>query len=345
MPAINDKLSTTVQASVACADNYHKRISPMRAFVCLAAMLAFLPALTVRAQPAGSAYAVDYDRLYRVDLSTRQASLIGEVSRNGPQFLGDLSGLTTATDGRLFVASDAAKSLLRIDPDNGDASVVGLFGVAAGGDPAAPLDYAMAAACDGGLWLASATTEQLWRVDPDTAQSTLIGSIGHAITGLAVRGNVLYGTGGRGDEGLYRIDTSSAAATRIGTGYGSDVPYAASVSPAFNAGGELLAMINYVPPAPGDPAPVAPWSDLATIDLETGIANVHGEVVGPTSLRGIGLRGFSLGPPQCTAAPPIGNASATAIPSSSEWSLLLQVIGIGLLATLVLRRRVVMQRR
>lgn len=309
----------------------------MRAHLCLAAMLALLSVTPVRAQETGAAYAVDYDRLYRIDLASRKATLIGAAGNNGPQFLGDLSGLTTTPDGRLFAASDSAKALLQLDLKTGDATVVGLFGVAAGGDPSAPLDYAMTAACDGSLWLASAATAQLWRVNPATAQSTLVGDTGYAITGLVVHGDELYGAGGRGNEGLYKINTSTGAATRIGDGFGNDIDYAASVSPAFTDAGALLAIVNYVPPALGDEGPVAQWSDLATIDPDTGIANILGDVTGPDSLSGIGIRGFTLGPPQCAVTG--GNGPPNVIPSSNLLTLLLQILGICMFAALALRRR------
>lgn len=348
MTVKNVKLVATVQASVACADNDHKRTRPMRAHLCLAAMLvllplALMPVAFARAQQTGGAYAVDYDRLYRLDIATREASLIGAAGNNGPQFLGDLSGLTTTADGRLYAASDSAKALLQLDQDTGAATVVGLFGIVAAGDPTAPLDYAMTAACDGSLWLTSAATAQLWRVDPNTAQTTLIGNTGYTITGLAVHEHALYGTGGRGDEGLYQINTSSGAATRIGNGYGRQVDYAASVSPAFNAADELLAIVNYVPPEPGSQAPVATWSDLATIDPQTGIASVLGSVTGPASLAGIGIRGFTLGPPQCASTGT--GAASTAIPSSSRLTLALQLLGICILATLAMRRRDAVMRK
>ena len=119
----------------------------MRAFVCLAVVLACLPASFARAQTTGGAYAIDYDQLYRVDLAARKATLIGAAGSNGPQLIGDLSGLTTTLDGTLYAASDTIKSLVRIDPATGKASVVGKFGISLGNDASAPLDYAMTAAC------------------------------------------------------------------------------------------------------------------------------------------------------------------------------------------------------
>ncbi|HET8898593.1 MAG TPA: hypothetical protein VFN09_07490 [Rhodanobacteraceae bacterium] len=304
----------------------------MRAVVCLAMMVACLPVSSAHAQTSGSAYAIDYDQLYRVDLATRQATLIGAAGNNGPQAIADLSGLTTTPDGTLYAASDTIKSLVRINPSTGQASVVGKFGIVLGTDPTAPLDYAMTAACDGSLWLSSATARQLWKVDPQTGASTLIGSLGRTITGLVVKDDALYGIGGRGEEGWYRIDTRSGTATLIG-GLGSMVTYLASASPAVAPNGQMLAALNYVPP-PTNTMP-ADWSDLASIDSGNGVTNVLGTITGPASLRGIGIRGFTTGVPACNRT----TAGTTyGVPATSRWALLPLIGGLLLLALWRLRR-------
>jgi hypothetical protein len=306
----------------------------MRAFVCLAVVLVCLSVLPAHAQTAGSAYAIDYDQFYRVDLASRKATLIGVAGSNGPQVIGDLSGLTTAPDGTLYAASDTIKSLVRIDPATGKASVVGKFGIVLGNDPSAPLDYAMTATCDGSLWLTSATARELWKVNPSTGASTLIGPLGRTITGLAVKGSALYGIGGRGEEGWYTIDTKTGAATLVG-GLGSMVSYLASASPAFDAQGKAWAMLNYVPPA-DDKTPPADWSDLASIDPANGLTTIIGPVTGPESLRGIGIRGFTLGAPICgvVAAP----ASTYPVPASGRYALVLEWLALAGIACLAMAR-------
>lgn len=307
----------------------------MRAVVCLAIAVACLSAPLARAQAQTRAYAVDIDHLYSVNLATRQATDIGAAGSSGPQPIGDLSGLTTTPDGTLYAASDTVKALVRIDPATGKAAVVGRFGIVNGGDATAPVDYAMAAACDGSLWLASATMRQLWKVNPTNAQPTLVGSLGYTITGLAVKGDELYGIGGRGDEGWYRIDTTTGSASRIGT-LGSAVTYLASASPAFAADGSVLAAFNYVPPPSGTTVP--DWSDLASINTGSGAATILGSITGPASLRGIGVRGFTIGAPVCKAPPATANAQV--VPVNATWMLWLQGLLLALVAGFAARRRV-----
>lgn len=308
----------------------------MRAVVCLAIALACLPLSLAHAQSADGAYAVDYDQLYRVDLATRKATLVGAAGSLGSQPIADLSGLTTAPDGKLYAASDTIKALVRIDPGSGRASVVGKFGIVLGNDPTAPLDYAMTAACDGSLWLASATARQLWKVDPATGSATAVGPTGRTITGLVAKGDALYGIGGRGEEGWYRIDTRTGAASLVG-GLGTMVTYLASASPAVAADGRVLAALNYVPP-PDNRLP-ADWSDLAEIDPDNGVTQVLGNITGPDSLRGIGVRGFTLGKPACgTVAPPRPHADAHPIPLGGRTALALQIALLGLAAAFASRR-------
>lgn len=309
----------------------------MRAVVCLAIALACLSLPLAHAQAADGAYAVDYDRLYRIDITARTATLIGAAGGDGSQPIADLSGLTTAPDGTLYAASDTIKSLVRIDPGSGKASVVGNFGIVLGNDPAAPLDYAMTAACDGSLWLASATARQLWKVNPATGAATAIGPTGRTITGLVMKDNTLYGIGGRGEEGWYRIDTKTGSASLLG-GLGTMVTYLASASPAVTADGRMLAALNYVPP-PDNRLP-ADWSDLAEIDPVNGVTRVLGNITGPASLRGIGIRGFTLGAPACgtTPLPPRPHATAQPIPLGGRTALVLQIALLGILATVASRR-------
>ena len=126
----------------------------MRVSLCLLVALAVLPVTVARAQTSGSAYAVDYDQLYKVDLSSRYATPIGKLGGSGQQQMADLSGLTMTPGGDLFVASDTLKALIRVDPDTGKGTVIGNFGIQQN-NPADPLDFGMAAACDGSLWLSS----------------------------------------------------------------------------------------------------------------------------------------------------------------------------------------------
>ena len=306
----------------------------MRVSLCLLLALACMPVTFARAQSAGSAYAVDYDQFYRIDLGTRKATLIGKVGGSGQLQMADLSGLTTTPGGEVYVASDTLKSLIRIDPGTGKGTVVGNFGINQN-NSSDPLDFGMTAACDGSLWLNSAVTRQLWKVNPSTAKATLVGTMGHDITGMVAAHDSLYGVGGRGDEGWYSIDTASGHASLLGS-LGPAVTYITSASPAVTSQGEVLAAFNYVPLPNNQPPPA--WSDLARIDPVTGAATVLGTITGPPSLEDIGIRGFTLGPPACGAtAPP--TLDAVGAPTLGWWSRLLLALLVGGLGTVLLSRK------
>lgn len=290
----------------------------MRALTCLIAVV-----LCVVASPAGAApvaYAEAFDTLYRVDLAAGTASEVGSNGRIGVNSVNDVTGLSLSEDGSLYAVSDTLKLLLRLDKSSGVATAVGNLGLAGQGvGQYDSLDFGMAFGCDGNLWLSSATTGKLWSVDPATAETSPIGNTGHTITGLAVRDGVLYGAGTRHDNFLYRIDTQTGEAQAIGS-YGASVPaWINSISMSFDADGTLWAVLNYIPPEPGT-SDYPDWSDLATIDPQSGEITIIGPITGNAGLRGIGLRGFALGPSLCTA--PSGPAPIGA-PVDSRWALLL----------------------
>lgn len=305
----------------------------MRVLVCLLLALACLPVTAARAQEKDSAYAVDYDQFYRIDLATRQATLIGVVGGGGSQQMADLSGLTTMPDGRLYAASDTLKALIRIDPATGKGAIVGKFGIKQA-TPSDPLDFGMAASCDGSLWLSSPITRQLWKVSPATGKAGLVGAMSRDITGLAVDHDALYGVGGRGDEGWYLIDTQSGQSKLVG-GLGSMVDYITSASPAITEQGKVMAAFNYVP-LPNEQTP-PPWSDLAQINMASGQSEILGPITGPDSLEGIGIRGFTVGPPACGAF--VAAAEPVGAPTLGWWSRLLMLLALGGVASLVLSRK------
>jgi streptogramin lyase len=245
------------------------------------------------------AYGEAYDTLYQFGLTSHSAMAVGSAGRYGGQPIANLSGLSFTPDGdALYAVAGGMNSLARINPETGSASIVGLFGLAGQGDPHRndALDLGMTFGCDGTLWLVSAYAGKLWTVDPANGATDLVGTTGHAITGLAAIGNLLYGAGGRGDNGFYRIDGATGEATRIGD-FGDD-RWINSVSMSFDASGTLWAVLNYVPPAPGSTA-VPDWADLATINVTTGKLTIVGPITGPESLRQLGMKGFTIGPPRC----------------------------------------------
>ncbi len=270
------------------------------------------------ANAATTAYGEAFDTLYRFDLDARQATPIGGAGRHAGQIIGNISGLTTTVDGSLYAIGGGQKLLLRIDPASGDASVVGDIRFTGVANPPrdAALDLNMIAACDGTLWLSSAVLKTLWTIDPATGITTHVGPTGAAITGLASRGNAMYGAGGKGDNTFYRIDPVTGAATAIGSFGPQLTTWVNSVSMSFDREGTLWAVINYVPPE-HDSDPAADWSDLATIDPSTGTVTLLGPITGPDALRQVGMKGFTVDAAQCVR----GTSAPHAAPIGSPWAL------------------------
>ena len=282
------------------------------------------------------AYGAAYDTLYSIDIASHTAAEIGAAGSYGGVPIVNLSGLSFSPDNVLFAVAGGLGALLRIDPATGHATPVGSFGLSGQGDPQHndALDLSMTFDCDGTLMLVSAYANKAWTVNPSTGATTLIGPTGHTITGIVAHGNVVYGAGGRGDNGFYRIDTQTGAATEIGN-FG-DSRWINSVSMSYDDAGVLWAAINYVPPGPGTDS-VADWSDLARIDESTGKITFVGPITGPESLLQIGMKGFAIGPPRCT----LGSLPAAAAPvGTPPWLLALAALIVALGAFSLRRRRV-----
>ena len=291
----------------------------MRPLTCVIAA-GMLAVATPSARAATDAYGEAFDTLYRLDLDTRVATRIGDAGRYAGQTIGNISGLTTMPDGSMYAVAGGLKLLLGLDAGNGRADVLGDFGLAGQGDPARndALDLNMIAGCDDTLWLSSAYARKLWTVDPADGATTLVGATGHAISGLAVRGDELFGAAGKDDNRFYRIDTATGAATPIGA-FGPGVTrWINSVSMSFGEDGTLWAVLNYIPPE-DDSAPPAEWSDLARIDPATGKLEIVGPLTGPESLRQVGMKGFTAGPPQCGR----GTLPPVSAPVDAPWALAL----------------------
>lgn len=231
--------------------------------VLLVCLPAWLP-MAALAEPFG--FATGDRELYRINLATGQATLVGNTGYV------DVEGLAFAPDGSLFGAADfgvpstaPTDFLLRINTATGVATPVGqlsgLQGLGAGGN----LDYGLAFTCDGRLWLASDTTRQLWEVNPSNAQTRLVGTLPAPVSGIAARGNQLYGLSVEASPRLFRIDTGNAQATVVGTLALAETMYDAGLD--FDASGRLWATIDYFTPPSGLP-PLR--NDIAEIDPATG---------------------------------------------------------------------------
>lgn len=261
----------------------------------LAGLLVCVPAAAL-AEPVG--YAVGFDSLYRIDVGTGQATLVGPLGYI------DVEGLAFAPNGELYGVADAGAVppgndqtdfLLRIDTTTGVATAVGQMTALAGTGTGTfgELDYGLAFTCSGQLWLSSDTTGLLWEVNPATAQTRLIGNTGARISGLAGRGNTLYGVSIDGAEALYRIDTDTAAASMIGPLGLQDRMFDAGLD--FDGAGRLWVTIDYLSPPNGIP-PLR--NDVARIDPMTGGFLEFRTIDGAgTGIDTVQMEGLALAPP------------------------------------------------
>lgn len=294
---------------------------PLRAFIA-ALFLCAACGQAVAADVIG--YSEAFDTLYRVNLTTQTATQIGRATPVGISRLANVEGLTFSPAGKLYAVSDAGsvKTLLGIDLATGLATSINTLNLGSNSQ----LDLGMAFTCDGRLWL-SAITGQLWRVDPTTGQINLIGNMGATITGLAAKGNQLYGAGSQGDNQLYSIDTDTAKATSIGA-YASST-YITAASPGFDTSGQLWVLLDYVPP-PVDSSQTTRWSDLGKIAASSGVLTNLGPVTAQgqsaADLAFVGLRGLAIPNAVCAASASVASTPALSTRSLGGLILLLLLV-------------------
>jgi hypothetical protein len=294
----------------------------------LAAMILLLPALACAA-PAVFGYGAGFSELYRVNLATAQATRIGPVAGIG---FNDVEGLALSPDGILFGVADQTMHLgggnfsattdflIRISPTTGAGTLVGQMPGLQGQGPApGQLDYGLAFTCDGRLWMSSDTTGNLWEVDRNSAAVRLVGNTGASISGLAARGNVLFGVSVGPTPQLYRIDPATAAAVVVGP---LDVGgVVANAGLDFDADGVLYAALD-----PG--ATVPGFSRVVRIDPNTGA----GTVVAQIPIEFVTMKALAIAPTGgCQAA------SVDAIPVPGPMAPWLALLGV-ICALLGMRR-------
>ncbi len=251
------------------------------------ATVLYLFAGVALAEPLG--YASGFRDLYRIDLANAQSTSIGRIGFN------DIEGLALSPNGTLYAAVDGTTQigsstsattdfLIRINPSSGVGSLVAQLPNLQGRGPNEQLDYGLAFTCDGRLWMSAETTAELWEVNPATAELRLVGNTGASLSGLAGRGTDLYGVSVDPNPRLFRIDTTTAAATAIGPlNAGGHV---LNVGLDFDAAGRLWATL--------DPVAVAP-SRLAQINLVSGLAS---EIKNLSSEPGIGIKALAIAAPE-----------------------------------------------
>ncbi|MBD8526630.1 hypothetical protein [Pseudomarimonas arenosa] len=268
------------------------------------------------------AYGVGFRDLYRLDLGSGQFTLIGPVGYN------DIEGLALDSGGQLLGAVDASAGsggvatdfLIRINSATGQGNLIGQLSGLAGLGPEGQLDYGLAFTCDNRLWLSSETGE-LWEVNRGNAEVRRVGSTGAALSGLAGRGEQLYGVSVGNNAGLYRIDRDSAAATLVGAlGVGGPNE---NVGLDFDASGVLWAVL--------DPRDASRPTRVARVDLQTGAATVVS-----TINHDVGMKGLAIAPVAPCSTTPGGQAAAPeAVPVAAPWVLWL----IGVVTVAVGARR------
>ncbi len=304
---------------------------PLRAFI---AALVFVVALAPARAADTLAYSESFDTLFRVDLTAHTATKVGQATPVGVTRFANIEGLTLTPGGTLYGVSDGnpTKTLLRIDPTTGLATVVGTL-VLTGGDTTGQLDLGMAATCDGKLWLSSGTG-LFWQIDPNTAVATFVGNVGAKVTGLAARGNQVYGAGSQTNNNFYTINTATGAATLVGA-YGIST-YITTSSPAFDASGRLWTVLGYVPPQPGQTV-FPEWSDLAQLNLATGALIDTGPITGDAEFHDDfygNLKGLAISS-SCTAAV----AATSQLPTLSWPALGVLMVLLGGFAAVQFSRR------
>jgi len=297
-------------------DQYYKKDEMRPLALLLLALSLCLPALTA-AQPFG--YSIDSDGqttaddLYRIDLSTGNATRIGPVQPAfGPKYQ-DVEGLAISPGGVLFGADDALDALIRIDLNTAQATLVGPLGTNGQG-PGGNLDYGLAFTCDGRLWLSSDTVPRLWQVDTSTGAATAPRDLPVGMTGLAARGNTLYGLGIDGN--LYRYSIELGIAQLVGP---LGIPAFDDGGLDFDANGDLWAITEYTPSDPSQP------SRIYRVDVLTGqatfVANTRA-----------GFEGLAIASPACVERSDAQVVPGPALPMLFLLGLLCAGLGLRRLA-------------
>ncbi|GEM_PF-3056857 len=306
------------------------------------ALLAMLPLAAVAQTPVDApdriiksgnlAYMAGFNRLYRLDLSTGAATVVGTgFGTIGGAAVSDVKGLTFAPDGTLYAFADSPQALFRINTATGRASLVGQF--RENGqlfDLTNNLNATIVFTCSGKMLMSSRVQRKLWEVDPATAAVTTIGPLAPAIGGMSALGTDLYALGVAGSEGLFTITESSAQSNRRSSAL--DGRNIAGGAIAFAPNGRLFAVFDLFPQRP------------ALAELAPASGQILSEVVLTGPQLGAGnddqvVRALAISAPVC-APSGFGGATAMPVPVAQPNALILLAAGLGLFALAALGRRV-----
>ncbi|HET9049775.1 MAG TPA: hypothetical protein VFN29_12545 [Chiayiivirga sp.] len=294
--------------------------------------------LTALAAPQ-TAYVSAFNQLYKLDLDTAHAEPIGtgigfndvEAIAFGPN--GVLYGIA---DGTVGLGSSSTDFLIRIDTSTGAGTLVGHLSALEQQGPNGQLDYGLAFTCDGKLWASSDTTGRFWEINPSSATTREVGNTGLPLSDVSARGNQLFAIGvTRGfddpnQQALYRLDPTTAAATRVGSLGVPDI--LSSVGMDFDANGQLWATLDSQPPDINRP------SRLARINPETGQATVIGSING--IIDNLSARALAIGPAgACSGNGPAGSGDPAMVPGPGIPALLVLGLVAGLSGARRLRPR------
>jgi hypothetical protein len=152
-------------------------------------------------------YTVNGSRnLYRIDLATGNAVLVGSLGVSG-----DFEALAFSPDGSLYALEDSTYKLYTLNLFTGAATLVGSTGITSTSEPGMAFDD------NGRLWVIGGGSGRLWEVNPNNALATLVGTTGiSSAWALAFHQNTFYTVAGS-TKHLYQVNTGTALATQIGS--------------------------------------------------------------------------------------------------------------------------------
>ena len=263
------------------------------------------------------------DSLLRVNLANGDVQIIGSL----PAFMEDVEGLAFDADGNLFAVDNASKSLAIVDPLTGNATPINSRQANLGFRTTLALDLGLTFDCTGSLLLVAEQTQSLYQVDTNSGQALVIGEsggLGDAMTAIASFGANVF-TLAAGSGNLYQIDTQAGTAELL---MSLDEYEISDAGMAFDESGYLWAVLDGSGQDSLGNAMFEP-STILRININTG------ELLEIAQTRS-GIESLAIGGPgSCDflALPgPAGPGGApTAVPSLSQWSLLLLIILLALI--------------
>ena len=207
--------------------------------------------------------------LYRIDINTRVATLIG------PTGLANLIGLAVDIDGTIYTINESSSAQLwKLSPTTGAATLVGSTGlwIQEGDMTIDPRT--------GTLYVAIGSPDRIYTVDKRTGTANLVGNTERDVSGLTFVGNTLYGLALRDWEPdlLVQIDATTGATKIIGeTGTNFGVIAAMAYDP-------VSGMVYIAGPS----TKLGNDNKLYEVNLNTGAAALLGDLIGVNhSLSGL----------------------------------------------------------